>query len=238
MRSASCGTIRQGYPCLIVPRTVPAPSNNTTDSVILMVSPQKTRIRVICSRGHLYAQEVWYEWDKSRKRGVTHVIRTLGPLSPTRKPVVGEGRLTPQVIRQLIIRKGGEHSQGEQNLRATNVAQGLVPGPIDSLQLTESTPPVRPTRVPMQFTGSVGLGEFDEHILEIVRNSEGPATRDSVTKIAQRSGINPPSQQLPLRRHVGFSLFRLLKKGRIVRAGAGGRGNPYQYSIALEPSSA
>ena len=43
---------------------------------------RKITERTVIVNGHKYRQKVWYEWDKKRKRSITHVVDHIGPVSP------------------------------------------------------------------------------------------------------------------------------------------------------------
>ena len=43
---------------------------------------RKITERIVTVNGHKYRQNVWYEWDKERKRSITHVVNHIGAVSP------------------------------------------------------------------------------------------------------------------------------------------------------------
>lgn len=199
-----------------------------------MTAPAKTRIRVVTSRGHQYAQEVRYEWDRERKRGVTRVLRTLGPLSPLRERDIS--RLSPDEIVSLI------HEQ-EEGKRQARLRTRTKPDSTENDHMSaDVTGPERTVAHQREMnrssgnpahslTGTKGLNLFDHSILDLVRTIGPNATRRSVLDAARRQGIERPNHHLSLRRHVSFSLTRLFKAAKVVRHGGGGPGALYSYSV-------
>ncbi len=50
--------------------------------MIVFMNGNKTTERTVTVNGHKYRQKVWYEWDKERKRSITHVVDHIGAVSP------------------------------------------------------------------------------------------------------------------------------------------------------------
>jgi len=196
------------------------------------MAPQKTRIRLVSSRGHLYAQEVRYEWDRTSQRGITHVIRTLGPMTPLRRPAVG-GLDAGEIWLRLKLQREERSRARRPRLpfRTEHVAVDEAPSAERAIASDEPSP--RITLTPpgrRSLTGSLGLGSFDNRVLRCVRQLGGQGTRSGVFEAVQTAGIPRPNHRQSLRRHVSFALTRLFRQKKVTRAGSGGRGDPYRYS--------
>ena len=197
------------------------------------MAPRKTRIRVIDSRGHRYAQEVRYEWDPAKKRGVTHVLRSLGPVDSSLR---SEGRrLAPEEIQKLLATQKAERSASRPAQRVPRVVwlNGRVEVHRDSPQADNGPSPQNgePVAAVLPLTGGARLERFDRRILEIVRGLGQNATRTSVFEVSRSEGLERPNHHQTLRRHVSFALTRLYRKGLVKRFGEGGVGHPYRYSL-------
>jgi hypothetical protein len=203
-----------------------------------MAHEKKTRIRIISSRGHYYAQEVQYEWDKFRKRPRTHVFRTLGPVQSGRRL---PGRMAPEEIQELWkaqreqqLREAFVHKEQSPPLKPKvipEVAAQPAPGiglatPKSSARTGSGT-----TRQGRSLTGQAGLEDFDGQVLDLIRQIQGFVTRRMVTKAVLSAGIDRPNHHQSIRRHVSFSLTRLHTRGMLTRKGMGGRGKEYNYHL-------
>jgi hypothetical protein len=207
-----------------------------------MARVKKSRIRIVSSRGHSYAQEVRYEWDKALKRGVTHVIRTLGPLETSRRL---PGRMAPERIQSFWEAQQTEKAEAFR-LRSESVKTpdfegdrlGLnQPSSLPRLLVDASNaePPSQVGNEPTSLTGKEGLDQFDGRIMRLVEQMDGLATRRRVTKAAATGGIARPNHHQSLRRHVSFALTRLHARGLLWRSGEGGKGHEYQYRPKESP---
>jgi hypothetical protein len=206
-----------------------------------MVRKAGTRIRIISSRGHEYAQEVRYLWDRVRKRGVTKVIRTLGPVRPTRRL---PGRETPERIRELWKEQQEDRSRGSRrpaDLRTNSSSESAKKVPPEARETVPGRSRFRVKVAAPQnarsLTGRVGLDAFDRRILELIRQDGGFVTRASVTRSVMTAGVARPNHRQSIRRHVSFSITRLENGGLLARTGVGGRGEPFRYRLVTAPFS-
>lgn len=199
------------------------------------MAPEKTRVRLVSSRGHLYAQEVRYEWDRARKRGKTHVIRTLGPMAPLRRPTVG-GLNPAEIWLRLEIQKN-DRKQSRKRLTAPKMQDAVSgdPRPPGTIVIAEGSDQhvAGTSRGRRTLTGILGVESFDHRVLQCIRQLSGVATRASVFEAVRAAGIPRPNHRQSLRRHVSFALTRLFRQLRVTRTGSGGRGNPYHYACRL-----
>lgn len=186
------------------------------------------RIRVVTSRGHKYAQEVEYRWNRVLRRGETRVVRTLGPLAPLRRP--SQGSLSPAEI-QLRLRIQADAKQvsmlsspqrGPETV--TNDARPLGTDPrraseTDVLEerSEKGSDLAGSGEGRFTFTGRAGLAAFDQEVEAIVLRAGRPLTRREVTGVVESQGIKRPNHRLSLRRHVSFALTRLAATGRVRR---------------------
>ncbi len=193
------------------------------------MAPQKTRIRLVSSRGHLYAQEVRYEWDRIRQRGITHVIRTLGPMAPLRKATVG-GLDTGEIWLRLKLQR--EERSKARRLPPSYRTKAAVPAASADQTFAAEETGKRATEVPAgrrSLTGSLGLESLDQKVLQCVRQQGGQATRAGVFEALRAAGIARPNHHQSLRRHVSFALTRLFRREQVARTGSGGKGDPFRY---------
>jgi hypothetical protein len=138
----------------------------------------KVRIRVVNSRGHLYAQEVVYEWDPHRKRGITKVLSTLGALRPRRRvvrPSLKPGEIKARILSQM--RAADYHDRVPRWPTAGSVPD--EPSTAGQRRLARAEgPSKRAGRTPSgrggTITGSEGLREFDVRVLRFARSSSRP----------------------------------------------------------------
>jgi hypothetical protein len=205
----------------------------------------RTRIRIILSRGHYYAQEVLYRWDRNKKRGVTRVIRTLGPVNPTRG---FPGRVSPQQIRALWEVQQEEKARASSRVldRSTrrlfqadeDVERHSSEGaPQEIVEPADATLAAR-KRTGRSLTGREGLEEFDRKVLRLVGALGTPVTRLGLRRAVVQAGIPRPNHHQSIEKHVSFSLTRLHGVGFLSRTGTGGRGDMYRYQLATDSTNA
>lgn len=203
----------------------------------MRMAPRKTRVRLVSSRGHLYAQEVRYEWDRTRQRGITQVIRTLGPMAPLRRPSVGGLDPTEIWLRLELQKKDRSQTRARpppSKMRLASTENAKLSGA--SVIAEEADPQSAGTsRGRRSLTGIRGVESFDQRVLEFVCQSNGEATRATVFEAVKAAGIPRPNHRQSLRRHVSFALTRLFRQRTVTRTGSGGRGNPYQYNCRPQP---
>ncbi len=191
----------------------------------------RTRIRRVTSRGHQYAQEVLYEWDSRRGRGVTRVLRVLGPLTPVRRPTVGA--VDPQVIADRIAAQTRSRDQSRESPGRSGrgpMPRTLPPPPRNqpgtSPRLGHTSAEVLSA---FPLTGDRGLERFDTRILALIRQHRRGATRAAIFKAASKARVARPSPDQSLRRHISFAITRLFRRRLLSRFGEGGARDPVMW---------
>ncbi len=165
----------------------------------------KTKLRMVSCRGRSYIQEVSYYWDKESKRGVTRIIKHLGPANPINKskhPVadIMAAKLRLNEERNERLSREAKREKREKGRSVKRQHYSLDP-PEDMLKkvlgIIENEP---------QGLGRTGaIGEFklkyDDHTID----------------------------EKALAALIGISLTVLHRQKAIERLGGGVRGNPFTY---------
>jgi hypothetical protein len=178
-----------------------------------------TKIRRVRSRGHTYLQEVEYTWDRSRKRGITRIIRQLGPETP----------LNPNRYEQSVLDEGKARLR-EQERRSQSRREQRLWNPNARRQIgghrggrTAKQEPNLPPLLPDQ--------ELIERVYAVVRELAHGATRRVVFEVLKRSGNAPNEDERDARTHVGFALTMLSRSGRLIACAPLRRRGAYSYSM-------
>lgn len=178
----------------------------------------ESRIRVVRSRGRSYLQEVTYEWDPIQKRGITRVLRHLGPEQP----------VNSERHRDWELVQGRARLWRERDRRAR---QGLIrDGKTPPDPPSARSDPAVPSRGPRRqvLTPSPNL-------ITMVRESLGRlpkgGSRKEVAADLEARGLLPGDRIIEARTQVGFALTILARRGDLELQGLGERGNPQVFSL-------
>lgn len=171
------------------------------------------KLRQVRSRGHTYLQVVEYHWDPIKKRGITHVLRHLGPMEPERHVRQKNDRLKfarAQIRQQrarwrLTKRARKEARRGSEDRQ---VYPALTPGP-----------------------------DLIEKVYSVICRLEKGGSRSQIFQGLIDAGDAPNEDERDARTHVGFAVTLLKEAGRIrIVRGSGLPRDPFVYVIGAKPA--
>ena len=174
------------------------------------------RVRVIKSRGRTYLQQVEYHWDPVRKRGITRVVKHVGPKKPVNPDRYKWSRLKS-------TRKQLKDERQERKFRAMqrDWQKEKLRREEEYEAARESLPPIAP---------GVPLVEL---VMKAVRSLPQGGSRRSIFAALKAAGDAPDEEERHARTHVGIALTGLLEAGRIrLVKGSGKPGDPFFYAPA------
>jgi hypothetical protein len=166
------------------------------------MGPRETKIRVVNSRGYAYIQEVKYIWDKERKRGMTKVIRHLGPKDPVNQNRYRNKHPLTTAASLLTHQSSGKKRPSRRTLAKRRDYPSLSPSQ-----------------------------ELKVNIVDTLKHMPEGGNRRAVYDKLDQQGSAPFAAEEDARTLVGVALTALKRSGVVVAKGKGVRGNPFVYFL-------
>ena len=169
----------------------------------------RARLRVVRSRGRIYIQEVLYYWDKELKKGVTKVIRHIGPADPKNHNRYAIAEIS--AARQRLYKERNERLSLEAKRKSNQMTK----------KVKSKYYPLNP---------SEGMRR---KVLEIVEREMYGVTRNNVVNKFEKEVDNQDVDEKSLPTIIGITLTALYREKAVGRSGKGIRGDPFVYKRAL-----
>ncbi len=172
------------------------------------IGRSKARLRVVRCRGRIYIQEVLYYWDRTLKKGVTKVIRHIGPADPINHNRYAIAEIS--AARQRLYKERNERlsleAKRKSNQKTKNVKRQYYPlNPSEWMR---------------------------RKVLEIVESEMYGITRNGVINKFEKDVHSRDIDEKSLPTIIGITLTALYRDKALGRSGNGIRGNPFVYKRA------
>ena len=178
-------------------------------------------IRRVLTKGRWYLQEVEYHWDPKEKRGVTKVIRHLGPERPAnvdrwRDPLLRKAR--GRFTLEQAARRALNQQSADTESRSEDTTGAVAERP-------ETRP--RVARVPT-LTPSTRLRAQVKEVLTVMPRG---GSRRAVLEEFEKRGLLPLRGREHFATRVGFALTILARTGEATVEGEGVPGDPQVFKV-------